>query len=108
MGKKSPAVAIHSGTIDTEKFYNTHTQIKAIVESYKEINLKVAQITSEVNENWVGKGRNEFESQYKILIKKIDDFGETLQDIYEALVNAEMSFEDTDDDMRQDFVMAMQ
>lgn len=107
MGKrKTSSAVVCDGTINTAMIYDTHRQIKKIVEEYKEVNSKVAQITSEVNENWVGKGHNEFQSQYNLLIKKIDDFGDTLQDIYDALVEAEASYEDTDDDIRQDFVMA--
>ena len=106
MGKKKKGVVIHSGTIETEVIYNTHTKIKAIVESYKETNLKVSRVTATVKENWVGKGCNEFTSQYNILIKKIEDFGDTLQEIYDALVDAEQAYEDADDSIRQEFAMA--
>lgn len=106
MGKKGAAV-ICDGNINTKQIYDVHREIKNIVDSYKEINKKVSDITSEVNENWVGKGRNEFESQYNMLIRKIEDFGDTLQDIYDALVEAEAAYEDVDDDIRQEFRMAM-
>lgn len=107
MGKKDSAI-ICDGNIDTAKIYETHRQIKEIVESYKEVNLEVSRITNKIKENWVGKGRNEFESQYNLLIKKIDDFGDTLTDIYEALVEAEAEYETSDDGLRQQFVMAIQ
>ncbi len=107
MGKNKAASVICDGTIDTAMIYDTHRQVKDIVEAFKEVNLKVTHTTSEVNENWVGKGHNEFQSQYRILIKKIEDFGDTLQDIYDALVEAEAKYEETDDDIRQDFVMAV-
>ncbi len=107
MAKKKSGTVIQKGSIDSALIFDTHTQIKEIVESYKELNLKVSQITDEVKENWVGQGRNEFESQYRILISKINDFGDTLQEIYDALVKAEASYEDTDDSIRQNFVMAM-
>lgn len=107
MGKKEAAV-ICNGTINTESIYDVHTKIKEIVESYKDINKRVADITTEVNENWVGKGHNEFQSQYKILIRKIEDFGDTLQDIYDGLVDAETKYEDADDEIRQEFAMAME
>ena len=107
MGKKDSAI-ICDGNIDTAKIYETHRQIKEIVEAYKEVNLEVSRITNKIKENWVGKGRNEFESQYNLLIKKIDDFGDTLTDIYEALVEAEAEFETSDDGLRQQFVMAIQ
>lgn len=99
MGKKE--------SIDTAKIYEAHSQIKKIVESYNDLNIKVSKITLKVNENWVGKGQNEFESQYNLLIKKIDDFGDTLKDIYDALVEAEAEYETVDDKLRQQYVMAM-
>ena len=107
MGKKDNAI-ICDGSIDTAKIYATHRQIKEIVESYKDVNLEVSQITKKIKENWVGKGRNEFESQYNLLIKKIDDFGDTLQDIYDALVEAEAEYETSDDGLRQEFVKAIE
>ena len=107
MGKKDSGI-ICDGNIDTGKIYETHRQIKEIVEAYKEVNLEVSRITNKIKENWVGKGRNEFESQYNLLIKKIDDFGDTLTDIYEALVEAEAEYETSDDGLRQQFVMAIQ
>ncbi len=108
MGGKTGAAVICDGNIDTKLIYDTHCQIKELVESYKEINLKVTRITTEVKDNWVGKGRNEFESQYRILIGKIEDFGDTLQDIYDGLVEAEAAYEDADDEIRQKYVMSMQ
>lgn len=107
MAKKKSAI-ICDGNIDTGKIYAAHRQIKEIVDSYKDVNLEVSQITKTIKENWVGKGRNEFESQYNLLIKKIDDFGDTLQDIYEALVEAEAAYESSDDELRQSFVQAIE
>lgn len=107
MGKKQSAI-IPDGTIDTAKIYATHRQIKEIVSSYKDVNAEVAEITKTIKENWVGEGRNEFESQYNLLIKKIEDFGDTLLDIYDALVEAEAEYETSDDGLRQEFVKAIQ
>lgn len=100
-------VAIVDGIIKTAEIKAVHTQIKELVLSYKDVNFEVEQITKQVRQNWVGKGRNEFETQYNILIKKIDDFGETLQEIYDALVDAEAQYADMDDNIRQEYVMAM-
>lgn len=107
MGKKDSAV-ICDGNINTAKIYSVHRQIKEIVESYKDVNAEVSEITIKIQEDWVGKGRNEFESQYKLLIKKIEDFGDTLQEIYDALVEAEAEYETADDSLRQEFVMSTQ
>lgn len=96
------------GNINTEKIYDAHRKIKTIVESYKEVNLNVSKITQEIQNNWVGNGRDAFESQYEQLIRKIEDFGDTLQDIYDALVEAEAEYEKADDSLRQEFVMSQQ
>ena len=45
--------AICSGNIDTAKIYAAHSQIKEIVESYNDVNLKVSKITLKIKENWV-------------------------------------------------------
>jgi hypothetical protein len=100
-------VSVVSGTIETEKIQRAHETIKQLVSEYKDVNFKVEEITHQVKENWVGKGLNEFEHQYKTLIKKIDDFGDTLIDIYEALVQAQGEYDTADDNMRQAYKMSM-
>ncbi len=107
MGKDSGNVIVN-GSIDTAKIYAAHSQIKEIVSAYKDVNFEVSQITRKVKENWVGEGRNEFESQYNLLIKKIDDFGDTLQEIYEALVQAEADYETSDNEQKQSFKAAIE
>ena len=92
-----------SGTIMTEKIKNTHVEIKKIVDAYAEVTLEVGKITLRAQENWVGKGENEFEAQYKILIRKIEDFGDTLLEIYEALVQSEADYQTSDNDQKQAF-----
>ena len=94
------------GTIDTQKIYEAHQKIKEIVLSFKDINKDVYAITKTVNENWVGKGQTEFESQYSLLSRHIEDFGDTLQEIYDGLVQAEADYETADDSLRQEFVMS--
>lgn len=93
-------------TIDTNKIYATHTKIKEIVEAYSLINLEVSRTTQEIKENWVGEGRNEFETQYNLLIRKIDDFGDTLKELYDALVSAEADYEALDAKTCQQLEMA--
>ena len=99
--------SVVSGTIETEKIQRAHETIKQLVSEYKDVNFKVEEITHQVKENWVGKGLNEFEHQYKTLIKKIDDFGDTLIDIYEALVQAQGEYDTADENMRQAYKMSM-
>lgn len=103
MAKNSSSAKVVNGNIDSEKIYNTHQQIKAIVEAYKNVNADVAEITTAIKNDWVGEGRNEFEAQYNILIRKIDDFGDTLKDIYDALVQAEADYRTGDTELQSQY-----
>lgn len=106
MAKNKEAV-ICEGTIESEKIYAAHTQVKAIVDAYKTINTAVTNTTRTVNDNWVGKGNNEFQSQYKLLISKIDDFGDTLQEMYEALVQSEADYATADNSLGIEYSMSI-
>lgn len=86
-----------NSTIKTKAIRKTHKKIKEIVKEYAEINLQVATITAKVNENWVGKGHDEFQNQHRIWLRKIEDFGDTLKDLYDALVETEASYIETDE-----------
>ena len=107
MGKNDTNSVICEGNINVAKITETHKQIKKIVESYKEVNKEVADITHRIRENWVGVGRNEFDVQYDLLISKIDDFGDALEEIYDALVDAEAQYATVDDEIRQQIKMAI-
>ena len=104
---KDKSVAIGKGTINTEDIYNTHRKLKEIVDEYKNINTKVSLITNSIDNNWVGKGASAFSTQYACLISKIDDFGDVLYDIYDALVKSEAEYESADDEIRKVYVKSM-
>ena len=103
MGKQK-GVAICDGNITSKNIRAAHEQVKTIVDEFAKVNLEVYAITKTIKDNWVGEGRNEFESQYNILSRHIEDFGDTLYDIYDALVEAEAEYGATDDELRQEFV----
>lgn len=95
------------GTIDTEAIYKAHRYMRQMVSDFHKSQQEVNRITQNVKDNWVGDGRNAFESQYKILISKIDDFGDTIEEIYNALVDSETQYETADNDLKQQFYIAM-
>ena len=94
------------GNIETDKISAAIMEIKNIVRVSKDLNYEVATITNQIKDNWVGEGRNEFEAQYNILIRKIEDFGDTLQEIHDALIQAKQEYDDADDGLRKSFVDA--
>ena len=59
--------------------------------------------TNDVLRNWVGKGRNQFETQMKLMKKQLDDISEGLYDIYNALVDSEKGYIDEDEAVAKQF-----
>ena len=94
------------GTIEVQYINNAHSKIKNIVTRFNQAKVEVNEITNELKQNWVGDGRDEFESQYELLMSKIGDFSDALDEIYDALVEAEASYQTTDDNVRQGYVMS--
>ena len=61
--------------------------------------------TNDVLLNWVGKGRNQFETQMKLMKKQLDDISEGLYDIYNALVDSEKGYIDQDEAVAKQFTI---
>jgi uncharacterized protein YukE len=59
--------------------------------------------TNNVLRNWVGKGRNQFETQMSLMKKQLDDISEGLYDIYNALVDSEEGYIEEDENVAKQF-----
>ena len=99
------ASKLTSGTIELEYIVAARKQMYDMVHTFLEIKERINTTTEQVKSHWVGKGRNEFETQYKLLIAKIGDMGDSLDEMYEALVDAEASYGAADEDLRQSMAM---
>ncbi len=96
-----------NGTIDGKLISETHQQIKKLVDSFQEQKKEVTEITNRAKQNWVGEGKNEFEAQYDILISKVNDFGDSLVEIYDALVKADVEFQSVDEKLKAEYNSAV-
>ena len=93
-----------NGKISEDAIMEAITQIRNIADSYVEIQKNVTKATNDALESWVGDGRDAFEHQYNTLIRKIDDFGETLEEAYKGLVDAAAAYVDTDTAIMQGYL----
>ncbi len=103
MSKSASAGEIIQGKIDSGAIYNAHRLIRDLVTDCRNISNEVETNAKTIMDNWVGKGKTEFKSQYEYLISKIGDFTEALEDIYNGLVTAEADYETVDRNLGQDF-----
>ncbi len=97
-----------SGTIQTRSIAETREQMQKIVYQFKEQKKAVADVRTLLSLNWVGEGRNEFEAQYNLLISKVSDIGDTLDEMYKALVEAEAKYQEADDTYHQEMIMGLE
>ena len=102
MGKTETEIV--SGHIEESDIQAAIKKIQEVAMSYKEIRNTVDQTTRTAKQNWVGKGRDAFENQYDILICKIKDFGDTLDEICDGLINADAAYQEADNSLNRSYV----
>lgn len=76
-----------------------HSKVEEFDGYVKEMN----DATQEVLVNWLGKGRNQFETQMQLMILQLNDISDGLYDIYNALVDAEAGYIDEDEAVAKQF-----
>lgn len=96
------------GTIKTASIQAARETMLTIITRFMEVEKSVALTRQNLCEDWVGDGRNEFQTQYNLLVSKVSDIGESLKEMYEALIEAEAAYADADDKYHQQVTMALQ
>ncbi len=61
--------------------------------------------TKEALSDWVGEGRNQFETQMRLMESQLSDISDVLYEIYEALSDAEAGYIDEDETVAKQFSM---
>lgn len=64
--------------------------------------------TNQVLRNWIGSGRNQFETQMALMKQQLDDISEGLYDIYDSLVDSEVAYIDEDEAVAKQFSISRQ
>lgn len=91
----------------------TYLEVQGITDAAKTFQTNISEFdkcivdmnnaTNDVLRNWVGKGRNQFETQMNLMKKQLDDISEQLYDIYNALVDSETAYIDEDEAVAKQF-----
>lgn len=92
--------------LDTKKMTEVVNGFKSAADLFKEERQRIERATTNLLNSWVGKGRNTFESQFKIISKQIKDMEKELYDLYGAIVEAECIYYDTDDKLGKEIKAA--
>lgn len=95
------------GTIKTESIAAARVKMLDLLNRFITVQKEVALTRQSLCEDWVGQGRNEFQTQYNLLISKVSDIGDSLKEMYEALIEAEAAYQEADDRYHQQVTMAL-
>lgn len=73
------------------------------IKNFDECVAEMDNATNDALRNWVGKGRNQFETQMGLMKSQLADISEILYEIYDALVDAESAYIDEDEAVAKQF-----
>lgn len=84
--------------LDTAGLIEAERKLKEATEVFNELSRKMRGTTRALLSSWDGKGRVEFETQSDLMVLKLEDLSEALTDAYEALVSAEKTYINADEE----------
>lgn len=92
-------MADKSAHINTSNFPDALESIKTMAKEMEEIVDNLNGYKENLLKNWVGKGRNQFERTYKVMLRKLEDGRDVTWDMYEDLISAQEELIQTDVDI---------
>lgn len=85
--------------LDTQNMGTTANQCKSIADKMRDLRSELGRARADLLKTWVGKGRNEFEKQFRLLDQQFSDIVDDTMDIYEAILKAEGDYIQADTDL---------
>lgn len=95
-------------TIDEQAIDDARQKMQELAISFGDTKVRINEITTQLLDNWVGKGRTEFATQYDLLIGKVDDIGDSLDDMNDALIEAQAAYQETDQAFHREVSMSLE
>lgn len=85
--------------LDTKNMGTTANQCKSIADQMRQLRSELSGARDELLQTWVGKGRDEFEKQFRLLDQQFSDIVDDTMNMYEAILAAEGEYIQIDTDM---------
>lgn len=98
----------HVEYIYTYGLQQTAAKFKDGIKTFNECVRDMNKETDSLLDSWEGDGKNQFETQVKLMKKKLDDISDMLYDIYDVLVESETTYIDTDESVAKQISASIQ
>lgn len=82
--------------LNTSEMEDTAIKFRNSISEFGKCCDRMEKITGDLLSSWEGKGKNQYETQYRILKGKLADINDELYDIYEELIEAEAAYGEAD------------
>ena len=89
--------------LDVKGITDAAIQFRNSIGEFDNCVIEMDKATNDVLRNWIGKGRNQFDTQIGLMKRQLDDISEGLYDIYNALVDSEEGYIDEDEAVAKQF-----
>lgn len=98
-------MAIGVEYLDTQKLLDAANELDSCIEQYKNIIKSITSMTDSLLDDWYGEGKKEFEKDYSTIYQQLTDISDIMYDLYDALVDADATYVQTDEDIAKSITM---
>ena len=82
--------------LNTKGITETCKAFRSNVKMFDQCVTDINSYTNQVEEDWIGEGKIQFETQMRLMMSQLEDISQILYDICEALKDAEAAYIDAD------------
>ena len=91
--------------LDSQKLLDAAKKIDTNIVKYQEIIRNVNKVSNDLISSWRGEGRNEFEKDYNVIYRQMEDINDIMLDLYNALVDSDASYVQGDENIAKSLNM---
>lgn len=91
--------------LDTQKLLDAANKVDKCIKDYNAIVARIRNSTNDLIANWYGEGRKEFEKDYSTIYQQLTDISDIMYDLYDALVDADSTYVQTDEEIAKGLTM---
>lgn len=89
--------------LDVSGITNAAISFRNEIHTFDDCVISVDKAKKDTLQGWIGKGRNQFETQMGLMMGQLNDISEVLYEIYDALIDAETGYIDVDEETAKQF-----
>lgn len=79
-------------SVDTSHFAEAEQCLYDIAKLLGDFKLELDKVKLDMIYPWIGKGRNEFEKSYRVMVRKLDDQVDYTWELYETMLSSHEKF----------------